>query len=129
MKRVVILFCLLLAASGCSPAMDCSSPFGSGPCTRVLFIGNSYTNVNNLPGVFAELAGSGGHKVETGMAAPGGWTLANHVASTDTLGQLKSSAWNFVVLQEQSEIPAMAQVRRPRFPRLDTAGRSMVFGR
>jgi len=61
--------------------------------------------------MFAELAGAGGHRVETGMDAPGGWTLANHVSSSDTLEQIKSSDWNYVVLQEQSEIPSIQQSR------------------
>ena len=91
--------------------MDCSSPFGSGPCTRVLFIGNSYTAVNDLPTMFADLAGSGGQRVETGMAAPGGWTLANHASSSDTLGKIKSTNWNYVVIQEQSEIPSIQLYR------------------
>ena len=91
--------------------MDCSSPFGSGPCTRVLFIGNSYTAVNDLPTMFANLAGAGGQRVETGMAAPGGWTLANHASSSDTLGKIKSTNWNYVVIQEQSEIPSIQLYR------------------
>ena len=111
MKRLLLLCCLLLATCGCSPAMGCNSLLGSGPCTRVLFIGNSYTFVNDLPTMFADLAGAGGHRVETGMIAPGGWTLANHVGSSDTLDKIKSSNWNYVVLQEQSEIPSIQQSR------------------
>ena len=91
--------------------MDCSSPFGSGPCTRVLFIGNSYTAVNDLPTMFANLAGAGGQRVETGMAAPGGWTLAYHAGSSDTLTKIKSTNWNYVVIQEQSEIPSIQLYR------------------
>lgn len=90
---------------------NCLIPLDAGPCTRILFIGNSYTYVNDLPAMFAELARAGGHKVVTGMVAEGGWTLANHVQSSETLGKLKSSKWDFVVLQEQSEIPASEQSR------------------
>jgi hypothetical protein len=82
-----------------------------GTCTHILFIGNSYTYVNDLPTMFAELAGSGGHGVETGIAAQGGWTLSNHVSSQDTLDKLGSAQWNYVVLQEQSEIPASQSSR------------------
>ena len=78
---------------------------------RVLFIGNSYTYVNDLPNTFARLAAAGGHKVETGMAASGGWTLAMHANSPETLAKLRSSQWDFVVLQEQSEIPSMEASR------------------
>ena len=109
MKRLLLLCCLLMATCGCSPAMGCSPLESAESCTRILFIGNSYTYVNDLPTMFADLAGAGGHRVETGMAAQGGWTLANHVDSSDTLDKLKSSKWNFVVLQEQSEIPSIKQ--------------------
>jgi hypothetical protein len=45
------------------------------------------------------------------MAAEGGWTLSDHLRSTETLQVLNSEKWNFVVLQEQSQIPAGEQVR------------------
>ena len=74
--------------------------------TRVLFLGNSYTYGNHLPDQFAELARSGGQAVETGMVAEGGWRLADHVQSPATLDHIKSGKWTYVILQEQSQIPA-----------------------
>ena len=59
----------------------------------------------------AELAKSGGHPIETGMVAKGGWTLAAHAASAETLDRLQSSRWDNVILQEQSQIPASEQAR------------------
>ena len=59
--------------------------------------------------MLAALAKAGGHLIHTGMAAPGGWTLAEHLTSVQTLAPLQSSKWNFVVLQEQSQIPAVEQ--------------------
>jgi hypothetical protein len=111
LKRFLSFFCcLLLATSACLPGVDCSAG-GTGSCTHVLFVGNSYTFVNDLPNMFAQLARSGGHTVETGMKAQGGWSLADHVAASDVLDEMKSSNWDFVVLQEQSEIPAFQQSR------------------
>lgn len=110
MKRFLSLVILLLVLCSCSPSTKCSDPPDTS-CTRVLFIGNSYTFVNDLPNTFAKLARSGGHKVEVGMSAQGGWRLADHVGSTETLNLLKSAKWNFVVLQEQSQIPSLQQVR------------------
>jgi hypothetical protein len=104
------------------PDAPCSSR-APGSCTRVLFIGNSYTSVNDLPTVFTALAKAGGHDVETGMAAPGGFTLAQHANSADTLGILASSKWDVVVLQEQSQLPAVEQVRRQQ---MYPAARSLV---
>lgn len=110
MKQFVLLCCLLVLASGCVPGADCSGG-GQDSCTRVLFVGNSYTFVNDLPGMFARLARSGGHAVQTGMAAQGGWRLADHVNSPDTLDKIKSAKWDYIVLQEQSQIPASEQAR------------------
>jgi hypothetical protein len=78
---------------------------------HVLFIGNSYTYVNDLPGTFTQLACSGGHVVETAMAAEGGWKLSNHVASSKTVDMIKQQKWDVVVLQEQSEVPAVMDWR------------------
>jgi len=107
MKRRLLTCILLLALAGCS-----APPCNDDPaCKRILFIGNSYTYVNDLPAMLVKLAESGGKRIETGMAAAGGWTLAEHVKSAETLDKIKSSKWNFIVLQEQSQTPAIEQVR------------------
>jgi hypothetical protein len=80
--------------------------------TTTLFIGNSYTTVNDLPSVFASLARSGGHRVETGNAAVDGWTLADHAGSSATAMMLASKNWDIVVLQEQSQIPSVESFRQ-----------------
>jgi len=104
MKRFYLFFTLFVVLFSC----NCTRV---SPLTRVLFIGNSYTKSNDLPEQFAELARAGGHRVEVGMAAKGGWDLADHVQSEETHAALDSKKWNFVVLQEQSWIPSVKQVR------------------
>ncbi len=104
---LLISILLLVTSYSCAPAASCESR----SCLRILFVGNSYTYVNDLPAVFAGLAKVGGHQVETGMATQGGWTLSQHASSSDTLDKIKSAKWNYVVLQEQSEIPAFPQIR------------------
>ncbi|RYX89967.1 hypothetical protein EON78_07100, partial [bacterium] len=78
---------------------------------RILFIGNSYTYMNDLPKMFEKLSISAGHKVETGMLANGGWKLAQHIAAKETEDKLKSAKWNYVVVQEQSRLPASEEYR------------------
>lgn len=90
----------------------CASLTEASGCTRVLFIGNSYTFVNDLPATFADLAHSGGHRVESGMLAEGGATLGDHVASAATAAKLQSAKWDVVVLQEQSQIPSVDLLRQ-----------------
>jgi hypothetical protein len=111
MKYLVLACFFLLSLCSCSPNMGCTNTRGVNSCPRVLFIGNSYTSVNDLPGMLSALAKAGGHPIQTGMVAPGGETLAGHLSSTQTMGMLQSSKWDFVVLQEQSQIPAIEPER------------------
>src|ERR1700757_1536185 len=70
------------STAGANPG--CQAPPAGSACTRILFLGNSFTAVNDLPYMFAALAWSGGHRVDTGIQAPGGWTLVDHSTSPDT---------------------------------------------
>jgi len=77
---------------------------------KVLFIGNSYTYTNSLPTIFQEIAVNAGHPrpmVESDV--PGGYTFAEHLTSSTTRSMIFNQTWDVVVMQEQSEIPAMAQ--------------------
>jgi hypothetical protein len=123
LRRLLILGALALAFGGCSGGRACDRADASSACTRVLFVGNSYTFVNDLPATFAALAQAGGHDVRTGMVAQGGETLALHVSSADVEAQLASRRWGVVVLQEQSEIPAVVGLRESQ---MDPAARELV---
>lgn len=76
----------------------------------VLFLGNSYTYVNDLPGLVADLAASGGFFAETESRAPGGATLRDHFAS-EASRALVAEGWDVVVLQEQSQLPTIPALR------------------
>jgi len=125
--RLLVLFLGLLiglAAFGVTRLAGGScSPFARTPCVRVLFLGNSYTYVNDLPTVFRDLAGSAGQNVETSMVASGGETLAQHAASSDSVNAINGSRWQFVILQEQSEIPSVESLRQTQ---MYPAARSLV---
>ncbi|MCS7028334.1 MAG: PKD domain-containing protein [Bacteroidia bacterium] len=75
--------------------------------TKVLFIGNSYTGSHNLPLRVKELALSMGDSIEYDMAVFGGYTFNLHSTNSTTLGKIYSKPWDYVVLQEQSQIPAL----------------------
>ncbi len=75
--------------------------------TDVLFIGNSYTTANDLPSMFRQIALSLGDTVSTGMQAPGGYTLMDHLYAPATQSAIASQQWDYVVLQEQSQYGAM----------------------
>jgi hypothetical protein len=81
------------------------------PCVRVLFIGNSYTYENDLPGTFRSVGMAAHRSIAVGMVANGGETLSQHAASDETRSAINDGHWTIVVLQEQSEIPAIASER------------------
>jgi hypothetical protein len=75
---------------------------------RVLFVGNSYTSVNDLPGTLQQLAqASGARTVQTASDTPGGFTLQQHWASGQDVALLNGSRFDWMVLQDQSQEPGL----------------------
>lgn len=74
--------------------------------TRILFIGNSYTYFNSSPELLKGLAKERfpNHVIETQLISQGGMTLERHWEENRALEALKSKAWDYVVLQEQSKL-------------------------
>lgn len=85
---------------------------------KVLFLGNSYTYVNNLPQLVSEVAASMGDTLFTENNCPGGYTFQNHSTNTTSLNMIMQGNWDFVVLQEQSQLPSFPinQVTTSCFP-------------
>lgn len=77
--------------------------------TSVLFIGNSYTYSNDLPNTLRLLALSLGDTITVASSAPGGFTFQQHSVYAPTLSAINQQGWDFVVLQEQSQIPSFSQ--------------------
>lgn len=80
-----------------------------------LFLGNSHTYFNDLPGLVRQLAESGGDTLLTQSSTPGGCTLAYppnaHLYNDNSLGLLELGGWDYVILQEQSQIPVIPYIR------------------
>jgi hypothetical protein len=73
---------------------------------KVWFVGNSYTYVNDLPRMVAELARAGKQRpLEYDRETPGGVTLEKHVKDGRAATKIAAQKWDFVVLQEQSVRP------------------------
>lgn len=94
--------CLLLLVF----LMSFSIPTIAGRKLRVLFIGNSYTYTNNLPQLVANMAASAGDTLIYDSYAPGGYRFADHAIDSLCLKKIKSSPWNYIVMQEQSQLPS-----------------------
>ena len=72
---------------------------------RMLFIGNSFTTRNDLPGLLSAVAEAGaGTMIESKVIAAGGASLRRHwnAGAADTISD---ETWDYVVLQEQSTLP------------------------
>jgi hypothetical protein len=77
----------------------------------ILFIGNSYTYVNDLPKTFSALAELKGVHVIVDSVTAGGAPLEAHAKNPKVADKLRERAWDFVVLQEQSQRPALETSR------------------
>ncbi|KAJ9470304.1 hypothetical protein DIPPA_19958 [Diplonema papillatum] len=73
---------------------------------KVLFVGNSYTSVNNLPAMFESVSESmlPSVSVSTVAITPGGTTLGQHSENAATLAAVEAGDYDVLVLQEQSEL-------------------------
>ena len=76
--------------------------------TEILFIGNSYTYVNDLPLLLKNVALSFGDTIVSDQNTPGGYQLIQHSTNTTTLSKIASRNWDFVVIQEQSQKPSFS---------------------
>ncbi len=78
---------------------------------RVLFIGNSFTARNDLPGLLARLAASRGHQLQHDLISAGGASLRAHWNKGAALEAIRQHRHDCVVLQEQSTLPVRNPVR------------------
>ncbi len=78
--------------------------YGKGSPTKILFIGNSYTSVNNLPQLILDIASTTGDDFYFQSSTPGGCTFQQHLSVSSAL--IQQGGWDYVVLQEQSQLPS-----------------------
>ena len=73
---------------------------------KACFIGNSYTYFNDMPGMVSALANADGNTLIKDQNTPGGHTLNAHSTNTTTLSKISGDTWDFVILQDQSQLPS-----------------------
>ncbi len=71
----------------------------------LLFIGNSFTARNDLPGLIAALAAARGNRLEHQLISAGGASLRRHWNKGEAQEAIRRGKHDFVVLQEQSTLP------------------------
>lgn len=98
MKRIILLLPLMLV---CHLLQAQNTP-------NVLFIGNSYTGVNDLPQMISDMASSTGEQMTYTSNTPGGCTFQGH-CNNNSMSMICQGGWDIVVLQEQSQLPSFPQ--------------------
>jgi hypothetical protein len=85
---------------------------------EALFLGNSYTAVNDLPQLIAQLANSSNDVLLYQSNCPGGATFNTHCTNGTSFNMINSQKWDVVILQAQSQEPAFppAQVAQETLP-------------
>jgi len=106
--RGPLLALVLLVAAGAAGAE--SAPL------RVLFVGNSYTYVNNVPALVEAIAArAGGRPIDTEMLVAPGAYLDDFIDAKTVLDRLAREIWDVVVLQELGgHLACLSTAERPR---------------
>lgn len=78
---------------------------------KVLFLGNSYTAVNNLPSMLSDMVESTGDELIYDGNTPGGTRFMNHAVSTTSLDKINAEDWDYVVLQAQSQETSLSETQ------------------
>lgn len=90
MKRwIIFLFCSFFGVATAQP-------------TNVLFVGNSYTHMNNLCKIYQNLANSKGKNVFADTLAVSGSSLQGHSLRENTYKKMKARNWDYVFIQGYS---------------------------
>src|SRR5438552_14606251 len=71
---------------------------------KILFIGNSFTARNDLPGLLAQLVGVRGIRLDHRLIWAGGASLRMHWNKGDAQKEIQRGHYDNVVLQEQSTL-------------------------
>lgn len=96
-----LILALLLSATQLVTAQD---------TVRALFLGNSYTHRNSMPTLVDAFAKSTGDRAIIEDNTPGGFTLGEHSTNPVSTQLIQKRSWDFVVLQEQSQLPSFPEM-------------------
>ncbi|WP_343784784.1 DUF4886 domain-containing protein [Wandonia haliotis] len=99
MKNILFLFVSLLFVSAVS----------GRDTLNVLFIGNSFTFMNNMPDMVRGIAVSKDKLLHVERITEGGKSLEYHAGRAETYETIKKKKWDYVVLQELSNTPAQPE--------------------
>ena len=78
---------------------------------NVLFIGNSFTARNDVPGLIARLAEAHDLRLQHRLISAGGASLRMHWNKGEATATIRRGRYDYVVLQEQSTLPVKNRAR------------------
>jgi hypothetical protein len=94
------LIAALLLLPGCFPSVP-TGPQVIGSGTRILFIGNSLTYVNDVPGILQALAdAAGGEKLAVETIGVPNYALIDHWTDGIAQKEIDKGGWAYVVMQQ-----------------------------
>jgi len=94
MKRMICLGIALLTLSS-----------AEAKNLKVLFIGNSYTYVHDMPEIIKAMADRKGHELDYELQSPGGRNFQKHWEEKTAVKKMKRKKFDVVVLQNHSYEP------------------------
>jgi hypothetical protein len=108
MKRSLFV-AACLASVACLPGAKTVEPLPAGG-HHVLFIGNSLTYTNDLPGTLAAIAASAGDTIRVATEAGPNLALIDHLnGATNAVRRIANGKWEFVVLQQGPTPPGICR--------------------
>lgn len=99
---------------------------------KVLFVGNSYTYVNDMPELLKAMAKAKGHELEYVQQTPGGRNFQEHWEEGVAVKKMKQGNFDVVVLQNHSFEPVIEPERMMKYGKLlaaaaDKAGARKIY--
>lgn len=94
-----LILCMLAAQSHAADKND---------SIRVLWIGNSYTYVNDLPAIVKSIAATKKWNISNTRILKGGEQFSGHLKNARLTELLKKEKWDYVIMQEQSSNPSLS---------------------
>ena len=124
MKRDIAFVIALSIAVSTLNAQEVTLPCDSTRALRVLFVGNSFTYVSNMPKLVEAIAASlSGPCISASMIATGGATLEQHWQSDSVAQRIRTGGWTHVVFNDQSTFGEATFLASE--PRVGTSGKEL----
>ncbi len=74
---------------------------------NVLFIGNSYTFAYSMPKTIQQIINDDNEQANIESIAISSFYLKNHYNNINTIEKIKEKKWDYIIIQEQSQLPSL----------------------